>query len=88
MARFYAARELEWKGNRLIVGGRNDPSAGIVPDDHWPGMWRVKRPDGSLTDMVNRSRARDAAGNPAYGVKQSRNRYRAPARAFAGRGCV
>ena len=63
MARFYAAKELEWKGTRLIVqgGGRNAPSAEIVPDGQWPDMWRVKRPDGSVTDMVNLSRARDAA---------------------------
>ena len=27
----------------------------------WSGMYRVRRPDGSLTDMVNLTRARDAA---------------------------
>jgi hypothetical protein len=32
----------------------------IVPDDRWPGMYRVRRPDGSLTDMLNFTRARDA----------------------------
>jgi hypothetical protein len=33
----------------------------VVPDGDWLGMYRVRRPDGSLTDMVNLTRARDAA---------------------------
>jgi len=32
----------------------------IVPDPGWPGMYRVRRPDGSLSDMVNLTRAKDA----------------------------
>jgi hypothetical protein len=35
--------------------------ATIVPDKTWPGMWRVRMPDGHLTDMVNLTRAKDAA---------------------------
>ena len=33
----------------------------VVPDPDWPNMYRVRRPDGSLTEMVNLTRARDAA---------------------------
>jgi hypothetical protein len=33
----------------------------IEPDGKWPGMWRVKFPNGQLSDMVNLTRARDAA---------------------------
>jgi hypothetical protein len=33
----------------------------IVPDKTYPGMWRVLRPDGSLSDMVNKTRAKDVA---------------------------
>ena len=33
----------------------------VVPDPEWPKMYRVRRPDGSLTDMVNLIRAGDAA---------------------------
>jgi hypothetical protein len=33
----------------------------VVPDPEWPAMYRVRRPDGSLTDMANLTRARDAA---------------------------
>jgi hypothetical protein len=32
----------------------------IVPDPKWPGMYRIKRPDGSLSDMTNLTRAKDA----------------------------
>jgi hypothetical protein len=32
----------------------------IVPHPKWPGMYRIRRRDGSLTDMVNLTRAKDA----------------------------
>ena len=35
--------------------------ASVVRDGKYPSMWRVQRPDGSLTDMVNLTRAKDAA---------------------------
>jgi hypothetical protein len=34
--------------------------ATIEPDSEWPGMWRVRR-GGSISDMVNLARAKDAA---------------------------
>jgi hypothetical protein len=36
------------------------PYVGIVSDAKWPGMYRLKRSDGSLSDMLNLARARDA----------------------------
>jgi hypothetical protein len=33
----------------------------VVPDAKWPGMWRARKADGTLTDMVNLTRAKDAA---------------------------
>lgn len=33
----------------------------ITPDAKWPGMWRIKLPHGQLSDMVNLTRAKDAA---------------------------
>jgi hypothetical protein len=35
--------------------------ADIVPDERWPGMWRVTLADGSLSDIMNLPRARDLA---------------------------
>lgn len=32
----------------------------IVPEETWSGMFRIRRPDGTLTDMVNLTRALDA----------------------------
>jgi hypothetical protein len=32
----------------------------IVPDAKWPGMYRIRKPDGTLTDMANLTRIRDA----------------------------
>jgi hypothetical protein len=31
----------------------------IEPDAVYAGMWRVRRSDGTLTDMVNKTRARE-----------------------------
>ena len=47
--------ELDWHGNVLQLGRRK--LAQIEPDAVWPSMWRVRTPDGRLTDMVNISRA-------------------------------
>jgi len=33
----------------------------VAPDSKWPNMYRVRSPNGTLTDMVNLTRARDAA---------------------------
>jgi hypothetical protein len=32
----------------------------IVPDAKWPGMYRIRLRDGSLSEMVNLARAKDA----------------------------
>jgi hypothetical protein len=49
-----------WKGDRLLLNGRLSGFS-VVVDDRYPTMWRVRYPDGSLSDMVNRTRAKDAA---------------------------
>jgi hypothetical protein len=51
---------------RFLTGAGRDNSAAmapyvtIVPDTAFPGMYRLKRTDGSLSDMVNLRRAKDA----------------------------
>ena len=37
----------------------------VVPDAEWPNLYRVRHPDGLLSDMVNLTRAKDAAGGLA-----------------------
>jgi hypothetical protein len=69
--RFYSADELEWQGDSLHLGNR--ALVTIVPDVQWPKMWRARRPDGSLTDMVNRTRAKDAARSIALGLLNRRS---------------
>jgi hypothetical protein len=44
---------------RLYIGSRFT-GVTVVPDDKWPGMWRVRNRD-HLSDMVNLARAKDAA---------------------------
>jgi hypothetical protein len=58
----YESQNLEWRGDtlRLRSGGASAPRIMITQDATYPTMWRVKMPDG-LSDMVNRTRAKDAA---------------------------
>jgi hypothetical protein len=51
-------RDAVWRGNDLCLG--RSVIASIVADPVWPKMWQAKVGD-RLTDMVNRTRARDAA---------------------------
>jgi hypothetical protein len=34
--------------------------ARVAPDSKYPAMWRVRWPDGQLSDMANLTRAKDA----------------------------
>ena len=47
--------------NRFSVTG----NPRIVADARWPGMWRLQLADGTLTDLVNLTRARDALASLA-----------------------
>jgi hypothetical protein len=62
----YERHDLIWDGRRLrLFSGSGFVLASIEPDRIWPGMWRIRLPDGHLTDMVNLSRAKDAASSLA-----------------------
>ena len=55
------SRQLSWKDNRLYRQGSRQPLLGVVPDQAYPGiMWRVELPDGRLSGMLNKARAKDA----------------------------
>ena len=57
--------ELTWKFSdgihTLHRGGAKGPVISVVADKIHPTMWRIKHRDGRLSDMVDLSRARDAA---------------------------
>jgi hypothetical protein len=56
----YDRHDLRWDGHRVRMrSGRL--LATIVPDPDWDGMWRVRMPNGNVSDMVNLTRAKDAA---------------------------
>jgi len=52
-------RELMVKCADWTKSDRDYAYVGIVSDERWPGMYRLRR-DGRLSDMVNLTRARDA----------------------------
>ena len=65
----YGRQDLNWDGRQLRLfssGGR--VLASVEPNLTWPGMWRVLLPDGYLSDMVNLSRAKDAAASLALSI--------------------
>lgn len=61
MPHVFSNADLSWKGDALHAIGRRGAIVTIEPDAKYPGMWRVRSRDGSLSDMVNRTRAKDAA---------------------------
>jgi hypothetical protein len=52
---------LMWHGDRLLLRAGRRLLSAIEPDSEWPVMWRVRLPDDHLSDMANRTRAKDAA---------------------------
>ena len=72
MAHRYATPELKWRkaddGYTLHLGRTKKPLLSVVPDAVYPAMWRVRRADGSLSDLVNLSRAKDAALSLALAI--------------------
>jgi hypothetical protein len=51
-------RDAVWRGNRLFF--RRKLVATIIQDEKYPSMWRVRLPNGHVSDMVNLIRAKDA----------------------------
>jgi hypothetical protein len=58
--RFYRYADVRWEGRQLrLLSGRL--LATVERDREWPTVYRVHFPDGRLTDLVNLTRAKDAA---------------------------
>jgi hypothetical protein len=49
------------KGGDYLLFDAGRLLATVKPDTDWPGLWRVHLPNGHVTDMVNLTRAKDAA---------------------------
>jgi hypothetical protein len=59
----YGKNELVWDGLQLRVGSKaGRVMATLEPEARWPGMWRVNF-GSELSDVVNLSRAKDAAAS-------------------------
>jgi hypothetical protein len=61
----FASSELTWCGDKLCLG--RDVLVAVVRDQHHPGMWRI-RVGAEVSDMVNCTRARDAARSVAVAL--------------------
>jgi hypothetical protein len=57
----YGRERLRWDDSTLRLDGKGRALVQIVPDGRYSDMWRVKHPAGCLSEMANRTRARDAA---------------------------
>jgi hypothetical protein len=61
----FASSDLTWRGDKLCLSGK--ALVVVVPDENYSGMWRIQTGT-KLSDMVNRSRARDAARSVAVAL--------------------
>jgi hypothetical protein len=53
--------EIKPQACALHFGSARKPIASVVPDSVYAGMYRIRWSSGELSDMVNLSRAKDAA---------------------------
>jgi hypothetical protein len=68
----YDRDDLKWDG--LKLRSRTGRLLAMVePDPEWPLMYRVRLPGGRLTDMLNLTRAKDAAKFLALEALNRRN---------------
>jgi hypothetical protein len=52
-------RDAAWRGTDLLF--RRRLVASVEPDSKYPNLWRARLPSGQVSDMVNLTRAKDAA---------------------------
>jgi len=67
----YGNRNTRWEGDHLYISNRATGYS-IVRDQRYPNMYRVRSPNGVLSDIVNRARAKDAAAARALAVLNMR----------------
>jgi hypothetical protein len=88
--------DLNWRRNdlgwALHFRRAKSPILCVVADATYAGMWRIRLPDGRLTDMSNLARAKDAALSAALETLNPKKEYResrsdAPPARLVGRRC-
>jgi hypothetical protein len=61
----YSRKDFTWgeclDGWALHAIGHRSAIVHVVPDGVWPGMWRIRHPDGRLSDMANLTWVKDGA---------------------------
>ena len=62
--------DLAWRGDAVFYNRRKILS--VVRDSTYSSMWRVHLPDGRLSDMANRTWAKDAAASVACTILNRR----------------
>jgi hypothetical protein len=60
--------DLLWRGHHLYDVKKL--VAEIILDDVYPNMWRIKFPDGTISDLFNKTRAKDNAAQIALYMKR------------------
>src|SRR5215831_7000547 len=79
------SRELVWRKSAhglTLHLGRGRGLLDVVPDGTYPGMWRIQTPDGRRSDMVNLTRAKDAAVSVALAIhNRQKQTFETPAEA-------
>jgi hypothetical protein len=72
--------QLNWRsaddGFSLHLERRATPLLHVVRDKTYEGMWRIRFADGSLSDMTNLTRAKDAGRCIAQAALNTELRYR------------
>jgi hypothetical protein len=79
MSTIIRSDQLNWRpdgdGFAICLERRTSAILHVVPDKTYAGMWRVKFPDGSLSDMANLTRAKDAGRAHALAILHSKLRH-------------
>jgi hypothetical protein len=90
------SNDLNWwcgeGGFTLRHGRRPQAIVRVVQDSIYPNMWRVKFADGTLFDMVNLTRAKDAGFTHALGLLNQKTITRSasgrPLKRFSGHSAI
>jgi hypothetical protein len=67
---------LIWDGDQLYRAGSRRPLLTLIRDEKYPCMWRVRMPDGRLSDIANRTWAKEAAAAIALSILKARETAR------------